>query len=415
MLRGWFDAFRSDGGPTLYTFANRTPVTEDVRNVLIYVSFSTLFVAFLIVFPGIRKEKFSTFISVTISLFVGAVILISNYGTEWHVAQATISSPYRAFSKEKISANVGVKIGLNSVNITLQALAIHKRSEDINYNERFRWVGATEMKQEYRHALVKGLPFPLLTIAEYFTQELEGFCWGRRYRLAGYYSHILLWAAFSLWLLMNILLCTVPRYGAYTMQLTGTVMLLTNGIYTYLLPRKPLVIPFEGGALTFKFGWCFWIVLAAGIISVVVGGAVAIVDLLFPNKFSTILEVNYDMPYRYLVSHQDSSVQKRQCSQANSSASAGTSSTNTSTRKEAYENGAYETDSHDEDYSTIVNGKRAVSLRNFGKFAQKEGLKKNPLASFVLQNKRIHSFTTDAYQPSTSKHVNIDISAAALW
>ncbi|KAF8781627.1 hypothetical protein HNY73_012005 [Argiope bruennichi] len=75
MLRGWFDAFRSDGGPTLYTFANRTPVTEDVRNVLIYVSFSTIFVAFLIVFPGIRKEKFSTFISVTISLFVGAVIL----------------------------------------------------------------------------------------------------------------------------------------------------------------------------------------------------------------------------------------------------------------------------------------------------------------------------------------------------
>ncbi|GIY13222.1 dual oxidase maturation factor 2-like [Caerostris extrusa] len=57
MLRGWFDAFRSDGGPTLYTFANRTPVTEDVRNVLIYVSFSTIFVAFLIVFPGIRKEN----------------------------------------------------------------------------------------------------------------------------------------------------------------------------------------------------------------------------------------------------------------------------------------------------------------------------------------------------------------------
>lgn len=46
--------------------------------------------------------------------------IVSNYGTDWHVAQATISSPYRAFSKEKISANVGVKIGLNSVNITLQ-------------------------------------------------------------------------------------------------------------------------------------------------------------------------------------------------------------------------------------------------------------------------------------------------------
>ncbi|CAL1286667.1 unnamed protein product [Larinioides sclopetarius] len=414
MLRGWFDAFRSDGGPTLYTFANRTPVTEDVRNVLIYVSFSTIFVAFLIVFPGIRKEKFSTFISVTISLFVGAVILISNYGTEWHVASATISSPYKAFSREKIYADVGVKIGLNSVNITLRAAPIHKRSEDINYNERFRWVGATEMKQEYRHALVKGLPFPLLTIAEYFTQELEGFCWGRRYRLAGYYSYILLWAAFSLWLLMNILLCTVPRYGAYTMQLTGLVMLFTNAIYTYLLPRKPLVIPFEGGALHFKFGWCFWIVLAAGITAIVVGGAVAVVDLLFPNKFATILEVDYDMPYRYLVSQPNPVVQKQKCSQSNSSTSVQTSSTNSSNESKGFENSAYEGE-EEEDYSTIVNGKRAVSLRNFGKFAQKEGLRKNPLASFV-QNQRIHNFTMNTYrQPSTSKDVNIDISAAALW
>lgn len=56
MLKGWFDAFRSEGGPTLYAHANRTAVTEDVRNILIYVCFSTLFIAFVIVFPGIRKE-----------------------------------------------------------------------------------------------------------------------------------------------------------------------------------------------------------------------------------------------------------------------------------------------------------------------------------------------------------------------
>ncbi|GFW75524.1 uncharacterized protein TNCV_4427071 [Trichonephila clavipes] len=73
MLRGWFDAFRSDGGPTLYTFANRTPVTEDVRNVLIYVSFSTIFVAFLIVFPGIRKEKVALMIPIS-TMFRGRKI-----------------------------------------------------------------------------------------------------------------------------------------------------------------------------------------------------------------------------------------------------------------------------------------------------------------------------------------------------
>lgn len=56
MLKGWFDAFRTEGGPTLYAYSNRTAVTEDIRNIIIYLSFSTLFLAFLIVFPGIRKE-----------------------------------------------------------------------------------------------------------------------------------------------------------------------------------------------------------------------------------------------------------------------------------------------------------------------------------------------------------------------
>ncbi|XP_022237769.1 dual oxidase maturation factor 1-like [Limulus polyphemus] len=266
MLKGWFDAFRSDGGPTLYMHSNRTPVIEDIRNIVIYVSFSTIFFAFLIVFPGIRKEKFSTFVSVTISLFIGAVILVTNYGTEWHVAQTKIYGPHHAFSRQKIEANLGVRIGLNGVNITLKAMPKNILLEDINYNERFSWIGATELKEEYREALVKGLPYPILTTAEYLSQDLEGFSWGRHYRLAGYYSYILLWTAFFLWLVMNILLCTVPRYGAYCMQLTGGIMLLTNAIYTLLLPRKPLVIPFEGGLLRFHYGWCFWLVLAAGML-----------------------------------------------------------------------------------------------------------------------------------------------------
>ncbi|GFS68490.1 uncharacterized protein TNCV_4584201 [Trichonephila clavipes] len=61
MLRGWFDAFRVDGGPTLYSNANRTPVVEDIRNILIYVTFSTLFIAFLLIFPGIRKEETNSY------------------------------------------------------------------------------------------------------------------------------------------------------------------------------------------------------------------------------------------------------------------------------------------------------------------------------------------------------------------
>ena len=49
------DTFK-DRSPVLFDGANRIPAVEDVRNVLIYVCFATLFIAFLIIFPGIRKE-----------------------------------------------------------------------------------------------------------------------------------------------------------------------------------------------------------------------------------------------------------------------------------------------------------------------------------------------------------------------
>lgn len=55
-MKGWFDAFRHDGGPTLYDRANRTAVTGDVPTIVICVIFITLYAAFLIIFPGIRKE-----------------------------------------------------------------------------------------------------------------------------------------------------------------------------------------------------------------------------------------------------------------------------------------------------------------------------------------------------------------------
>ena len=92
---------------------------------------------------------------------------MANFGTCWYVASADISSPYRAFSKEKIYAKVGVKVGLQSVNITLRAnKAMYKgdalllaRLDDINYNERFNWIGRKYKLRNYnmmyilKHAL----------------------------------------------------------------------------------------------------------------------------------------------------------------------------------------------------------------------------------------------------------------------
>ena len=71
-------------------------------------------------------------------------------------------------------------------------------------------------------------------------------------------------SAFASWLLMNLLLVVVPRYGAYAMMVTGTLLHCTALVYYMLIPFNPLVVRFEGGALLFRLGWCFWLVIAAG-------------------------------------------------------------------------------------------------------------------------------------------------------
>ena len=50
------------------------------------------------------------------------------------------------------------------------------------------------MMDAFEDALHKGLPYPILTVAEYLSVDEEGFCWGRTYRTAGYFSCIALWS-----------------------------------------------------------------------------------------------------------------------------------------------------------------------------------------------------------------------------
>lgn len=63
----------------------------------------------------------------------------------------------------------------------------------IDYNEQFRWEDAGEMQEWYHAGLIRGLPYPVLSVAEHFAVQHEGFEWGARYRAAGYTTSTLLW------------------------------------------------------------------------------------------------------------------------------------------------------------------------------------------------------------------------------
>ncbi|XP_063364262.1 dual oxidase maturation factor 2 [Cydia amplana] len=300
-MKGWFDAFREEGGPTLYAYHNRTAVAADVPALALVIAALTLYIAFLAVFPGIRKERFSTFTIVTLSLFVGTVILVCKHGSSWHVGGARVSrAAYRAYSAERLDCWLAGHVGLGHVNVTLTALSWGNTSvgdPGVDYNEQFRWEDAGGVQEWYREGLERGLPYPVLSVAEHFAVQHEGFEWGAKYRAAGYTTSTLLWAALALWLLMNLLLVVVPRYGAYAMATLGVTLCAAAGGYWASLPHVPLVVRLDGSTLLFSLGWCFWLVLISGCICLVVGLLIAAVDLVWPHRFSTVLEVDYDTPY----------------------------------------------------------------------------------------------------------------------
>ena len=63
----------------------------------------------------------------------------------------------------------------------------------VHYNERFHWNKVDEMEQEYEKARERGLPQPILYIAEYFGADAGGLRWTRGFRQAGHFVYITLW------------------------------------------------------------------------------------------------------------------------------------------------------------------------------------------------------------------------------
>ncbi|KAK2164702.1 hypothetical protein LSH36_60g05048 [Paralvinella palmiformis] len=302
---GWFDAFRVDPYPTQYD-PRKTAVTGDVLESGLLYAICILAFSCLIIIPGWRgKQALFYFIRIVFSIFVLASILMINFGQEWEVAHLeNVKIQYRAGIEEEIQADIGLKISLRNINITLktnperQTFNNGSVQERINYNERFSWdnegwvqgrmgfgPNAGLFNREYRHAQNKGLPYPILWIAEYFTLDGEWIRWGRFYRQAGYYTHIMIWLSFSLWVLTLILFKMVVVYGGVISLLTGLSLLIANCIYGLMRNKNELVIPLTAEAvLDTTYGWCFWLCLINGILTLGVGIVVIVLDSLMDNN-----------------------------------------------------------------------------------------------------------------------------------
>lgn len=72
---------------------------------------------------------------------------------------------------------------------------------DVQYNERFYWKRPEDISNYFKDSLRQGTPFPILSLAEYFTLNQEGFSWGGEYREAGYYATVMLWYDYIIFIL----------------------------------------------------------------------------------------------------------------------------------------------------------------------------------------------------------------------
>ncbi|XP_046509354.1 dual oxidase maturation factor 1 isoform X1 [Equus quagga] len=274
-------------GHTFPFYAGPKPTFPmDTALAVIITIFLTALVTFIVILPGIRgKMRLFWLLRVVTSLFIGAVILAVNFSSEWSVGQVSTNTSYKAFSSEWISVDVGLQVGLGGVNITLTGTPVQQLNETINYNEEFTWRLGENYAEEYEKALEKGLPDPVLYLAEKFTPNSPCGLHGQ-YRLAGHYTSAILWVAFLCWLLANVMLSMpVLAYGGHMLLATGIFQLLGLLFFsmaTSLTPPCPLHL--GTAMLHTQCGPAFWITLATGLLCVLLGLAMAVAHWMQPHR-----------------------------------------------------------------------------------------------------------------------------------
>ncbi|CAD6188403.1 unnamed protein product [Caenorhabditis auriculariae] len=301
MWGGWFGGYSPPSD-----YANAEVPNFNLNAFIISSVFFVPYLAFLVVMPGVRRKNIITLVVFTLFIFVGCTIALSFFYPAWAGGSQRIYAQFRAHSNERALAGIGVEIGLQKVNVTLKVeKRIHSsdykhsvEATNLYYNEGFDITGVSSMSEALRAALYHGLPYPILTVLEYFSLNQDAFDWGRHYRVAGYYTHAALCFALSCWVLSFVLLLLVPHHFDKGVLATGFSCLVACLLYLLMSPCE-LRIAFTGEHhervdLTVTFSWCFYLVFAVGLLCVGSGMALLLMQHYKVYTLSTFLDATID-------------------------------------------------------------------------------------------------------------------------
>ncbi|NXI12838.1 DOXA1 factor, partial [Irena cyanogastra] len=281
-----------NGSYPFYPGANACFPFDTTRAVIVTV-FLSMLATFIVILPGIPgRGRLLWLLRWVLGLFVGAVILNVQFTRDWETGWVQANTSYKSFSHVQVNADIGLHIGLAGVNVTLRGNPVKQINETIDYNEHFSWSFGADYERSYSEGLQKGLPSPILYVAEKFSRQ-SACAVHRQYRIAGHYASAMLWLAFCTWLIsillfsMSILLC-----GGQMLLLTATLILFS--LLLFSTARNTLKCPIQLGPVSLRtdYGESFWLTLATGLLCLLLGLAILILNSRQPEKLKLIFSLD---------------------------------------------------------------------------------------------------------------------------
>ncbi|OCT87020.1 dual oxidase maturation factor 1 [Xenopus laevis] len=288
-----------DGQYPFYSHERRQWVFN-VQCIIIIIVFLVFALSFIVIFPGIRgRGRISWACRIITSLFIGAVIVAVNFTSDWEVGSVSATTTYKSFSNSVVNADIGLHVGLNGINITLKGNPIHQINETINYNEEFVWRFGSDYIEYYNDGLKKGLPNPILYVAEKFTQYNPCGMFAQ-YRISGHYASACMWVAFCSWVISNILF-SMPSfiYGAYMTFVTSAFIIFSLISFSTVKNVSFCNIQFGTDVLQTEFGASFWLTLATGLLCFFIGITFIVLDRCVPEKLKAFFNTIEDDEEEY--------------------------------------------------------------------------------------------------------------------
>ncbi|XP_075753585.1 dual oxidase maturation factor 2 isoform X2 [Pelodiscus sinensis] len=273
----------------------RKPFVFDVGSIIVIAVFLSLALSFLLILPGIRgRARLYWLLRVILSLFIGVVIVAVQFTGDWETGWVRANTSYKSFSNAVVNADVGLHVGLGGINVTLVGNPVNQINETISYNEHFAWRFGENYDQAYRDSLEKGLPSPILYVAEKFTQQSPCSV-HNQYRISGHYASATMWVAFCAWLISNMLFSMpVLVYGGYMSLVTGIFMIFSLLSFSTIGNSPLCTIQFGPVSLHTVYGASFWLTLATSLLCFLIGGVVVVLHYLRPRVLRAFFDLSED-------------------------------------------------------------------------------------------------------------------------